>query len=81
MATEKNNFQRYRLVLAPNQGTSFRQAAILIRNSLRYKGLQSLGPRVVIVEIMGTDGSIVAISAYLRHTSGEGLADLTQALH
>ena len=56
------------------------KAAIAFCTSLRCRGLRPFGPRVVLVEVTGTNGPIILISAYIRYSSGEGLEDLEAAL-
>ena len=76
----KNIFQGYRAVCAPGRGEGLGQAAILVKNFLQFKRLRPFGPRVVAIEVVGTDGPIIIISAYIRHSSGEGLDDLETAI-
>ena len=54
--------------------------AIPFRASLCCRGLRPFGPRVVLLELAGTDGPIILISAYIWYSSGEGLGDLEAAL-
>ena len=76
----KNIFQGYRLVRASARGSMLGQVAILLRDSLRFRGLRPFGPRVVLVEIASEVGPIIVLSAYIRHSSGEGLTELEEAL-
>ena len=76
----KNIFSGYRIVKAPGQGQGLGKVAIAFRTSLRCRGLRPFGPRVVLVEVAGTNGPIILISAYIRYSSGEGLEDLEAAL-
>ena len=48
--------------------------------SLHCRGLRPFGPRVVQVELAGTDSPIILISAYIRYSFSEGLGDLEAAL-
>ncbi|CAD7699049.1 unnamed protein product, partial [Ostreobium quekettii] len=70
----------FRLVVAPGIDSMNPQAAILIRDSLRFRSVRPFGPRIAAAELMGPSGSTVVISAYIRHTSGEGLDDLRRAV-
>ena len=76
----KNIFRGYQLVKALGQGQGLGKVAIAFRTSLRCQGLRPFGPRVVLVEVVGTNGPIILISAYIRYSSGEGLEDLEAAL-
>ena len=76
----KNIFSGYRIVRAPGRGQGLGKVAIAFRASLRCRGLRPFGPRVALLELAGTDGPIILISAYIRHSSGEGLGDLEAAL-
>ena len=75
----RNVFKGYRLVRAPCRGAILGQVAVAIRDTVRFRQLRPFGTRVVLVEIDTADGPLILISAYIRHTSGEGLADLTAA--
>ena len=75
----KSMFQGYRLVRAPTSGTSQGQVAVAIRDTIRFKGLRPFGPRVVLVEIVTSEGPLIIASAYIRHTTGEGLEELEAA--
>ena len=55
------------------------QTTILIRDSLHFKTTRLFGPRVALAEITGVTGSVVIISAYIQHTSGDGIEDLRRA--
>ena len=76
----KNIFSGYRIVRAPGRGQGLGKVAIAFRASLRCRGLRPFGPRVALLELAGTDGPIILISAYIRYSSGEGLGDLEAAL-
>ena len=76
----KNIFRGYRAICAPGRGEGLGQVAILIKNSLKFRRLRPFGPRVVAVEVISTDGPFIVLSAYLRHSSGEGLGDLEAAI-
>ena len=52
----------------------------MFRNSLRVRGLWPFGPCGVLAELAGTEGPLIVISAYIRYSLGEGLADLEAAL-
>ena len=56
------------------------RAMILIRDTLRFQALQPFGPRVVAIQVAGVTGPMVFISAYIRHTSGEGLSALAASI-
>ena len=53
---------------------------ILIQDCLRFRSARPFGRRVVGIEVLGCDGPIMALSAYIRHTTGEGLDDLDRAI-
>ena len=76
----KNIFTGYKIARAPGRGQGLGLAAILIRDSLRFRGLRPFGPRVVAIEISGTDGPIIMLSAYIRYGTGAGLDDLEMAV-
>ena len=42
--------------------------------------MRPFGPRVVAVEVLGTDGPIIVVSAYLHHSLGAGLDELETAV-
>ena len=77
----KNIFSGYRIVRAPGRGQGLGKVAIAFRASLCCRGLRPFGPRVALLELAGTDGPIILISAYIWYSSGEGLGDLEAALH
>ena len=52
----------------------------MVWDSSQYRGLQPFGPQVVLAEITGIDGPIIAILAYLCHSSGKGLVNMMAAL-
>ena len=52
----------------------------MVWGSLKYRGLQPFGPRVVLAEITRIDSPIIAILAYICHSSGEGLVNVMAAL-
>ena len=76
----KNIFSGYKIARAPGRGQGLGLAAIVVRDSLRFKGLRPFGPRVVAIEIAGTDGPIIMLSAYIRYGTGAGLDDLEAAV-
>ena len=76
----KNIFQGYHAICAPGRGEGLGHVAILVKNSLQFRRLRPFGPRVVAVEVVGIDGPIIVMSAYLRHSSGEGLDELETAV-
>ena len=76
----KNIFSGYRIVRAPGRGQGLGKVAIAFCSSLRCRGLRPFGPRVVLVELAGTAGPIILISAYIRYSTGDGLGDLEAAL-
>ena len=53
---------------------------IFIQDCLRFRSARLFGQRVVGIEVLGYDGPIMALSAYIRHTTGEGLEDLDRAI-
>ena len=73
-----NVFRGYRPIFARGLGPC--AAAILIRDSIRFRPLRQFGPRVVVAAVEGEDGPIAFISAYIRHSTGEGLEDLSAAI-
>ena len=75
----RNVFKGYRLVRAPRHGAVLGQVALAIRDTVRFRQLRPFGPRVVLVELATADGPLIFISAYVRHTSGEGLDALAAA--
>ena len=70
----------FRPVIAPGSGSLKPKAAILVRDSIRFKSVRPFGHRVAAIELGGPLGSMVVLSAYIRHTSGEGLEDLRRAV-
>ena len=75
----KNVFAGYRLVRAPNFGPDPGLVAVALHESVRFKTLRPFGHRVVLVEVANFAGPILIVSAYIRHTTGEGLAELEAA--
>ncbi|CAD7700797.1 unnamed protein product, partial [Ostreobium quekettii] len=80
VAMGRTGLPGFRLVVVPGTDSMNPQAAILIRDSLWFRSVRPFGPRVAAAELMGPSGSTVVISAYIRHTSGEGLDDLRRAV-
>ena len=76
VAMGRTGLPGFRLVVAPDTDSSNPQAVILIRDSIRFRSVRPFGPRIAAAELVGPLGSTVVISAYIRHTTGEGLDDL-----
>ena len=74
----KNVFRGYRL-LRPGPHESC-HVVILVRDCIRFRSARPFGCRVVGVELVGCEGPMLALSAYLRPSTGEGLLDLDRAL-
>ena len=74
----KNIFRGYRAIRPVSHGPC--HVAILIREGLRFQAARPFGRRVVGVELKGNEGPVMILSAYLRHTTGEGLSDLAKAI-
>ena len=74
----KNIFRGYRAIRPVTHGSC--HVVILIQDCLRFRSARPFGRRVVGLELLGGDGPIVALSAYIRHTTGEGLEDLDRAI-
>ena len=64
---------------APSHGAILGQVAVAIRDTIRFRQLRPFWPRVVLVEVESTSGSLILMPAYIRHTSGEGLEELARA--
>ena len=75
----RNVFKGYRLICAPRQGAVLGQVALAIRDSVQFRQLRPFGSRVALLEIATIDGPLIFISAYIQHTSGEGLDALVAA--
>ena len=74
----KNVFRGYRLIRPASHGPC--HVVILIRDCMRFRSARPFGRRVVGVELVGSEGPVMALSAYIRHSTGEGLSDLDNAL-
>ena len=59
---------------------SLPHAALIINSKLKFKALERIGRRVCGVEICFPSFSFAVLSSYLRHTTGEGLAELSDFL-
>lgn len=76
----KNIFNGFRLFQAPGRGQGLGQVAIAIQRSIQARVLRPFGPRVLAVEVVDNEGPIIAISAYVRYSTGEGIDDLDAAV-
>ena len=74
----KNIFQGYRAIRPVSHGLC--HVVILIQDCLHFRSARPFGRRVVGIEVLGCDGPIMALSAYIRHTTGEALDDLDRAI-
>ena len=74
----KNVFRGYRLLRPVDHGHC--HVAILIRDCLRFRSVRSFGRRALGIELLGCGGPVMAICAYIRHSTGEGLSDLDKAI-
>ena len=74
----KNVFRGYRVIRPTSHGPC--HVLILIRDCLRFRSARPFGRRVVGLELLGPEGPMMALSAYIRHTTGEGLDDLDRAI-
>ena len=74
----KNIFRGYRSVRPVSHGHC--HVVILIRDCIHFRSARPFGRRVVGVELVSNEGPVVALSAYIRHSTGEGLSDLDNAL-
>ena len=59
---------------------SIPHAALIINSKLKFKALEKTGRRVCGAQLWFSGFSCVVLSSYLRHTSGEGLAELSDFL-
>ena len=57
------------------------QVAILIRQNIPFRPVLGWGPRVVGLTIERAGDVFAVLSAYIRHTSGLGVEDLSRALY
>ena len=74
----KNVSRGYKLIRPVSHGPCF--VVVLVRDNVRVRSARPFGRRVVGVEIVGSDGPLVVMSAYLRHSTGEGLDDLDRTI-
>ena len=74
----KNIFRGYRAIRPVSHGPC--HVVILLRDCLRFRSARPFGRRVVGIELFSCEGPVMALSAYIRHTTGEGLADLNRAI-
>ena len=74
----KNVFRGYRLIRPVSHGPC--HVVILLRDRLRFRAARPFGRRVLGVELLGREGPVMALSAYIRHSTGDGLADLDRAI-
>ena len=74
----KNVFRGYRVIKPASHGPC--HALILIRDCLRFRTARPFGRRVVGLELLGSEGPVLVLSAYIRHTTGDGLDDLDRAI-
>ncbi|CAD7700019.1 unnamed protein product [Ostreobium quekettii] len=80
VALGRTGLPGFRLVVARGTDSTHPLAAILLRDSMRFKTVQPFGPRIAAAELLGPSGSTVIVSAYIRHTWGEGLEELRRAV-
>ena len=74
----KNIFRGYRAIRPVSHGPC--HVVILLRDCLRFRSARPFGRRVVGIELFSCEGPVMALSTYIRHTTGEGLADLNRAI-
>ena len=74
----KNVFWGYRVFRPASHGPC--HALILIRDCLRFRTARPFGRRVVGIELLGREGPVLALFAYIRHTTGDGLEALDRAI-
>ena len=53
---------------------------ILLRDRLHFRAARPFGRRVLGVELLFWEGPVMALSAYICHSIGEGLDDLDRAI-
>ena len=70
----KNVFQGSRLIRLVCHGPCY--MVVLVHDNLCVRSSWPFGWRVVRIEIVGSDGSLMVMSTYLHPSTGEGLADL-----
>ena len=80
VAMGRTGIPGFRPTIAPGSESLSPLAAVLVRDTLQHRSARPFGPRVAAIELTGLQGSTVVISAYIRHTSGEGLEDLRRAV-
>lgn len=73
-------FVGYRMILARSRTQELPEVGIMVRDTLVAKEIRPFGHRVVGVELRGLHGPLRVFSAYVRHTTGEGVEQLTLAL-
>ena len=78
VCAEKNAFKGYRVLRPVAHGPC--HVVILIRDCLRFRSARPFGRRVLGLELLGCEGPVLVLSAYIRHTTGEGLEDLNRAI-
>ena len=74
----KNVFQGYRVLRPVSHGPC--HVVILLRDNLRFRSARPFGRRVMGIELLSKEGPVMALSAYIRHTTGDGLDDLASAI-
>ena len=74
----KNIFRGYRLIRPVSHGPC--HVVILLRDRLRFRAVRPFGRRVLGVELLGREGLVMALSAYIRHSTAEGLDDLNRTI-
>ena len=80
MTRGRTGIPGFRPVIAPGSDSFPPQAVILVRDTLQYRSVRPLGPRIAAIELTGHQGPTVILSAYVRHSTGEGLEDLRRAV-
>ena len=74
----KNIFRGYRAIRPVSHGPC--HVVILIQDCVHFLSAWPFGQRVVGIELLGCDGPIMGLSAYIRQTIGEGLEDLARVI-
>ena len=74
----KNVFQGYRVLRPVSHGPC--HVVILLRDNIRFRSARPFGRRVMGIELLSKEGPVMALSAYIRHLTGDGLEDLASAI-
>ena len=76
----RSGVKGFQLFLARSRDSTDPETGLLVKDSIACREMRPFGPRVVGLEIPGPGKVLRIFSAYIQHTTGEGVRDLEIAL-